>query len=152
MLHAGSSTASHRRANAVWVDTLPGSSVVVIFELAQNSPQLLFAAHPAIWQAITVIPLSRKIENCLWAPNTYSCSIIHMCCAIFCCKTAKMDSLAEQERTSFEMHERQNALLDSRLVLLTLPSQCILARHGLPDRLQWRLTPRYLLPCKLHMH
>ncbi len=63
-----------------------------------------------------------------------------------------MDSLAEQERTFFEMHERQNALLDSRLVLLTLPSQCILARHGLPDRLQWRLTPRYLLPCKLHMH
>jgi hypothetical protein len=48
MLHVGSSTASHRRPNAVWLDTLPESSAVVVFELAQNTLQLLSIAYPAI--------------------------------------------------------------------------------------------------------
>lgn len=70
MLHVGSSTASHRRPNAVWLDTLPESSAVAVFELAQNTLRLLSIAYPAIRQAITIIPVSGKIENRLWAPNT----------------------------------------------------------------------------------
>ena len=95
VLHAGTSTASHRRANAAQVDTIPGCNVVVVFEFPQNRVHLLFAAHPAIRQFITVIKVSRKIQNCFWAPNTYSCSIIHMRCAIFSCKIAKMNSLKQ---------------------------------------------------------
>lgn len=95
VLHAGTSTASHTRASAAQVDTIPGCNVVVVSELPQNRFQLLFTAHPAIRQFITVIKMSRKIQKCFWAPNTYSCSIIHLCCAIFSCKIAKMNSLKQ---------------------------------------------------------
>ena len=112
VLHAATSTASHRRANAAQVDTIPGCNVVVVvvFELPQNREQLLFAAHLAIRQFITVVKVSRKIQNCFWAPNTYSCSIIHMCCAIFSRKIAKMNSLKQNrsehplEYTKHRMH------------------------------------------------
>ena len=77
------------------MDTIPGSSVVTFFELAQDRLQLLFAAHPAIGQAINIIPLPIITEDCLWPPNTYSCSIVHTCCAVLCCKVTKMDSLLQ---------------------------------------------------------
>ena len=101
MLHAGTSAASHRRADAAWVDTGGhfnlGAALWLIVDLAQNRLQLLFAAYLAIRQAISFIALCRKLENCFWAPSTYSCSIVHMCCTIFYQMQNGQDEQRKQE-------------------------------------------------------
>lgn len=130
VLHAGTSTASHRRASAAQVNTIPGCNVVVVFELSQNRVQLLFAAHPAIRQVITVIKVSRKIQNCFWAPNTYSCSIIHLCCAIFSCKIAKMNSL-KQNRSEHPLQYIKHRMHCLTLVSCHLPSPTNVFLHAI---------------------
>ena len=77
--------------NAVQVDVLPVS--FVIFELIQDGEQLDFAAQPAARQVIIVIRVPWVVQDSFRPTNADGCSVIHVCCIVFCGKVTHTHSL-----------------------------------------------------------